>query len=192
MATETRLMTGFPRLCTLTPKWSDHQSDRTTGREPPMKKRSIRLLGAMAALALLAACGSDDDDNSSSAETTAAASATTAGGSDTTAGSETTAAGSETTTGGTVDASALDNNGDGKVVFGIAAAGPADDGAYYQAVVDEAKSVSADNGFEDPIVVDNIQAADAATAMSDLAEQGVDVIIVGASEIAEPLPQLVD
>ena len=73
-------------------------------------------------------------------------------------------------------------------MFGIAAAGPADDGAYYQAVVDAAKELSTDNGFEDPIVVDNIQAADAATAMGDLAQQGVDVIIVGASEIAEPLP----
>ena len=76
-------------------------------------------------------------------------------------------------------------------MFGIAAAGPADDGAYYQAVVDAAKKLSTDNGFEDPIVVDNIQAADAATAIGDLAQQGVDVIIVGASEIAEPLPDLI-
>ena len=89
------------------------------------------------------------------------------------------------------EANALDTNGDGKVVFGIAAAGPADDGAYYQAVVDAAKQLSKDNGFDDPIVVDNIQAADAATAIGDLAQQGVDVIIVGASEIAEPLPQLI-
>ena len=40
-------------------------------------------------------------------------------------------------------------------------------------------------------MVDNIQAADAATAIGDLAQQNVDVIIVGASEIAEPLPQLI-
>ena len=53
------------------------------------------------------------------------------------------------------------------------------------------KTLSTENGFEDPIVVDNIQAADAATAMGDLAQQGVDVIIVGASEIAEPLPDLI-
>ena len=76
-------------------------------------------------------------------------------------------------------------------MFGIAAAGPADDGAYYQAVVDAAKKISTENGFEQPIVVDNIQAADAATSIGDLAQQGVDVIIVGASEIAEPLPQLI-
>lgn len=89
-------------------------------------------------------------------------------------------------------ANALDTNGDGKVVFGIAAAGPADDGAYYQAVVDAAKQLSTENGFADPIVVDNIQAADAATLIGDLAQQGVDVIIVGASEIAEPLPALIE
>jgi basic membrane protein A and related proteins len=77
------------------------------------------------------------------------------------------------------------------VVIGIAAAGPADDGAYYQAVVDAAKQISADNGFAEPVVFDNIQAADAATAIGDLAQQNVDVIIVGASEIAEPLPQLI-
>ena len=86
---------------------------------------------------------------------------------------------------------ALDTNGDGTVVFGIAAAGPADDGAYYQAVVDAAQTLSEENGFGEPIVVDNIQAADAATAIADLAQQAVDVIIVGASEIAEPLPQLI-
>jgi basic membrane protein A and related proteins len=87
--------------------------------------------------------------------------------------------------------SALDTNGDGKVVFGIAAAGPADDGAYYQAVVDAAKKLSTDNGFAAPIVVDKIEAADAERAIGDLAQQSVDVIIVGASEIAEPLPKLI-
>ena len=58
-------------------------------------------------------------------------------------------------------------------------------------MVDAAKELSEENGFAEPIVVDNIQAADAATAIGDLAQQGVDVIIVGASEIAEPLPQLI-
>ncbi len=108
---------------------------------------------------------------------------------DGTAATEPTATDAPATTAAAV--SDLDTNGDGKVVFGIAAAGPADDGAYYQAVVDAAKTLSKENGFADPIVVDNIQAADAATAMGDLAQQGVDVIIVGASEIAEPLPELI-
>jgi basic membrane protein A len=100
--------------------------------------------------------------------------------------------GAAATTGGTGTATDLDTNGDGRVQFGIAAAGPRDDGAYYEAVVIAATELAEENGFEEPIVVDNIQAADAATSIGDLAQQGVDVIIVGASEIAEPLPQLIE
>ena len=77
------------------------------------------------------------------------------------------------------------------MVFGVAAAGPRDDGAYYQALVDEVEAFSEENGYEDPIVVDNITAEDAATELANLAEQGVDMIIVGASEIADPLADLI-
>lgn len=133
-----------------------------------MIKRHL-FIGTVAIFSLFAAsCGSDDSESSDTQAPTTEAPATTA-----------------------PVASPLDTNNDGKVVFGIAAAGPADDGAYYQAAVDAAKQLSIENGFEPPIVVDNIQAADAATALADLAQQGVDVIIVGASEIAEPLPQLI-
>ncbi len=88
------------------------------------------------------------------------------------------------------DILAFDSNGDGEVRIGIAAAGPRDDGAYYQAVVDAAEQFSADNGFGEVIVVDNIQSADAATELSNLAQQPVDILIVGASEIAEPMGDL--
>jgi len=156
-----------------------------------------------AALALIsvvaAACGSDN--KSSSATTVAAPAATQAAGTTaatTAATTPATAAAATTAAGSAAPASSaagtptnLDTNGDGKVVFGIAAAGPADDGAYYQAVVDAAKEISKANGFADQIVVDNIQAADAETVIGDLAQQGVDVMIVGASEIAEPLPSLI-
>ena len=174
----------------------------------------------VAATLVVVACGGDDDDSSEStgAASTAAGAETTAGaattaGTGTTAGTETTSGGSEPDTtegtssseapdgstepsgsegtaasGGSVD---LDLNADGEIVVGIAAAGPADDGAYYQAVVDAVQQLSEENGFSEPVVVENIQAADAATAIGDLAQQGVDVIIVGASEIAEPLPQLI-
>ncbi len=93
---------------------------------------------------------------------------------------------------GSGDILAFDANGDGEVVIGIAAAGPRDDGAYYQAVVEAAEHFSAENGFGELIVVDNIDAADAATDLANLAQQGVDIIIVGASEIAEPLPDLAE
>lgn len=133
-----------------------------------MRKQHL-VIGLAAIFSLVAAsCGSDNSASPDTQAPTTEAPATTA-----------------------PVASPLDTNNDGKVVFGIAAAGPADDGAYYQAAVDAAKQLSIDNGFEPPIVVDNIQAADAATALADLAQQGVDVIIVGASEIAEPLPDLI-
>jgi basic membrane protein A len=87
--------------------------------------------------------------------------------------------------------SALDTNGDGKVLFGVATPGPRDDGGYYQALVDKVTEYSKQNGFEDPIIVDNIKRPDAASELTNLAEQNVDVIAVGASEIADPLPDLV-
>ena len=87
---------------------------------------------------------------------------------------------------------AFDANGDGTITLGVAAAGPRDDNGYYQSLVDFAETFSADNGFAPPIVSDNIGAEEAAQAMSDLAQQGVDIIFVGASEIAEPLPDLTE
>lgn len=87
---------------------------------------------------------------------------------------------------------AFDANGDGAITIGVAAAGPRDDNGYYQSLVDFAEQFSADNGFADPIVSDNIGAEEAAQAMSDLAQQGVDIMFVGASEIAEPLPDLTE
>ena len=173
------------------------------GGTSTMRKRPNRLLAGLAALMLIAAaCGDDDDSGTDAPSGTDAATAetsaeptdtTAAAGTETTAGASEHDAASEDTeaTAAAGVGEALDTNGDGKVVFGIAAAGPADDGAYYQAVVDAAKTLSEENGFGEPIVVDNIQAADAATAIADLAQQPVDVIIVGASEIAEPLPQLI-
>ena len=86
----------------------------------------------------------------------------------------------------------FDANGDGTITIGVAAAGPRDDNGYYQSLVNFAESFSADNGFAEPIVSDNIGSAEAAQSMADLAQQGVDIIFVGASEIAEPLPDLTE
>lgn len=159
-------------------------------------------LAAFAALTLLvAACGDDEDD---AADTTAApaaseapaetdAPAATDAPAETDAPADTDAPGDTEAPGVTGDiASTLDTNGDGVVVIGVAAAGPRDDGGYYQALVDKVEEVSADNGFEDPIIVDNINSEDAATELANLADQGVDMIAVGASEIADPLDDLIE
>ena len=55
-----------------------------------------------------------------------------------------------------------------------------------------AETFSADNNFAPPIVSDNIGPAEAAQSISDLAQQGVDILMVGASEIAEPLADLTE
>ena len=161
------------------------------------QRRRSRLHGAVAGLAacalVLAACGSDDDSGSG-ATATDAPDSTEATAETTDAMTETTDAMTETTdaSSGGGDILAFDANGDGEVRIGIAAAGPRDDGAYYQAVVDAAEQFSAENGFGEVIVVDNIQAADAATELENLAQQPVDILIVGASEIAEPMPDLAE
>lgn len=86
----------------------------------------------------------------------------------------------------------FDSDGDGTVTVGVAAAGPRDDGGYVEGLVGFTETWAADNGFPDPIVVDNIGADEAAQSMSDLAQQGVDLMFVGASEIAEPLGDLTE
>jgi basic membrane protein A and related proteins len=157
-----------------------------------MRKPTIAL-AALAALSLVAAaCGGDDDPVSTDAPTatTAAPSAATDAPVETTAAPAATDPAPETTA-AMLEGLDLDTNGDGTVVFGIAAAGPRDDGAYYQALVDTATSISEANGYAEPIVVDNITTEDAATELANLAEQGVDAIFVGASEIADPLTDLV-
>jgi len=161
-----------------------------------MRKTHIAL-AAIAALSLVAASCGDDEETATTDAATEATDAPTevtdAPTEATDAVTETTAAEAESpdTTGAPAEGVDLDTNGDGTVLFGIAAAGPRDDGGYYQALVDKATSISADNGYGEPIVVDNITTEDAATELANLAEQGVDVILVGASEIADPLTDLV-
>ena len=158
----------------------------------------MKFIAALAALSLVAAaCGDDDEESTSTdAPTEATEADTPATEAPSTEAPSTEAPSTEapSTEPPSTEAAApldLDTNGDGTVVFGIAAAGPRDDGGYYQALVDEAIAVSEENGYGDPIVVDNITTEDAATELANLAEQGVDTIFVGASEIADPLTDLI-
>lgn len=161
---------------------------------------AIALLTATCLVAFFAAaCGDDDDDTSDPPTTTAAPPATTEAAPATTDAPPPTAAEPDapTTTAAPpttlppLDCSSLDANGDNEVRIGVATAGPRDDGAYYQALVDFVEEFSAANEcFGDPIVVDNIDASEAATELSNLAQQDVDIIAVGAGEIAEPLAEL--
>ncbi len=167
----------------------------------------LRLLTLLAALALVAAaCGSSDDGDAADESTEDVASDDTVDeaeeeqaeedeGSEEDADSEDAMEeeeGSEDEPGADAFVQAFDANGDGTVTIGVAAAGPRDDNGYYQSLTDFAEEFSMENGFAAPIVSDNIGAEEAAQAMSDLAQQGVDIIFVGASEIAEPLPDLTE
>ena len=89
-------------------------------------------------------------------------------------------------------ADAMDYNGDGVVRIGVAVPGDANDGAYYQASVDGAREFAAANGYAEPIYIDKIDQAEAATELRNLADQGLDVIVIAAGEISEPLPDLTE
>jgi basic membrane protein A and related proteins len=154
-------------------------------RKTPLRK--VGAIAVLAALTLAAACGSDDGDADDAGDTTAATEAPT---SEAPAAPSSEAPASEAPGTGGDAATALDKNGDGDVVFGIATPGPRDDGAYYQALVDGVTAFSEENGFAEPVVVDNIPPAEAATQLENLARQNVDVVMVGAGEISDPLNQL--
>lgn len=136
-----------------------------------MKQSMIRGFAAAAVLALVAAaCGGDDGATDEATETTEAAT-------------------EETVPAGLL---ALDANGDGVIQFAVAAAGPANDGAYVQATVDGVKAVAAQYGQPEPIVVDKIESEQSAEKLEAIAQQGADVIVVAASEIAGPLETLTE
>jgi basic membrane protein A len=163
-------------------------------------KRRTTTIAAIAALSLvIAACGGDDDDDAATTDAPAATEAPAAtdapaateapAGTDAPDGSAATA---ETTGGSGGEPFDMDTNADGKIVIGVATPGPRNDGAYYQALVDGVTAFSEENGYEEPIIVDNIKPEEAATQLDGLARQGVDMIAVGAGEIADPLPDLTE
>ena len=150
-----------------------------------MRRHSFRwLAGAIAVFALIAAsCGDDAEEPAVEAEP--AVEEEMAEEEEITGAIEET----DITDVATVD---MDTNGDGRVILGVAAAGPRDDGAYYQALVDAATEIAEAQGWDAPIIIDNIEPAVADTELENLVAQGVDIIAVGAGEIADPLPDLVE
>ena len=153
-----------------------------------MKANFRKPLAALGFAALLfTACGGDD-----SGSTPASEAPTSEAPSSEAPSSEAPSSEAPEDTAPTSGVMALDSNGDGVVQFALALPGPANDGAYYQALVDGVNAFTSANGLPDPIIVDKIEADKAATAMDDLAQQNVDIIAVGASEIAGPLADLTE
>lgn len=148
-----------------------------------MKKRTrVAIVGALAVLSLLAAACGDDDDT-----TTEAPSGNGGGNGGENGGGN----GAETCTQEITDEqmSLVDANGDGTLTIAVATPGSRDDGGYYQALVECVERLTDRNGGE-AIIVDQIPAADAATQIENLAKQGPDIMMIGASEIGQSLPDL--
>lgn len=142
-----------------------------------MKQSTIRGFAAAAVLAVVAvACGGEDGTIDEVTEVTEMPESTEA------ATEETIPAGLQ----------ALDANGDGMIQFAVAAAGPANDGAYVQATVDGVRAIAAQYAQPEPIVVDKIEAEQSAEKLEAIAQQGAEVIVVAASEIAGPLDTLTE
>ncbi|MEN8235000.1 MAG: BMP family ABC transporter substrate-binding protein [Actinomycetota bacterium] len=126
------------------------------------------------------ACSSDDGEESTTTAAPAESTTTAAP-----AESTTTAAPAESTTTAAPDWGAADFNGDGVVRIAVATEGPRDDGGYYQALVETVEQISTEAGYETPLVVDQITAADSGAELENIAAQGVDIIAIGSSGLAE-------
>lgn len=170
-----------------------------------MRHRHMKLPAVLAALALAAAaCGGDSEpapaseDTAAAPTTTEAAPTTTATPAEdmeeeeettTTAEMEeeetTTTAAASTTTEPPPDWGAADFNGDGVVRIAAILDGPRDDGAYYQALVEKVEEISREGGYESPLIVDQVDAADARIELENLVAQNVDVVAIGSSSLAD-------
>ena len=89
------------------------------------------------------------------------------------------------------EADPLDINGDGVVTVGVATAGPRDDGAYYQELVNLAIEFSEDHGWADPVIIDNVEPAVAFNELENLVAQGVDIVAVGSGELSDAVPDII-
>ncbi len=85
----------------------------------------------------------------------------------------------------------LDINGDGQVTVGVATAGPRDDGAFYQELVNLAIEFSAANGWADPVIIDNVEPAVAFNELENLVAQGVDIVAIGSGELSDAVPDMI-
>ena len=146
---------------------------------------SSRLLACLVVLAFFAAaCGDGDGGTIEPTATTSRELPVT----DTTApvgtGTEPTAAVSEPED-ASPDGGAADFNGDGVVRIAVVTEGSRDDGAYYQALVERVESISEAAGYEPPLIVDQVDPANARAELENVVAQGSDVIAIGSSNLAD-------
>jgi basic membrane protein A len=142
-------------------------------------KRHITF-GVVAAVCglLVAACGSSSKTKAA-APTTAASTSTTAA--PTTGSTLPAYIGT-----GKIPAGEPDLQHTGKIVIGVLSPGDTHDQGYYESFVDAANAYAQQKGWK-VITVDKTPAAGAVQAARNLCRQGVDMVAIGASEIANAL-----
>lgn len=92
---------------------------------------------------------------------------------------------------GTVPEGEPDTNGDGKVVIGVLSPGDINDGGYFQSFVDVADAVADEQGWS-VIKTGSVADTDARNAALALCAQGVDMVALGASSLADAVPASTD
>jgi basic membrane protein A len=132
-------------------------------------KRTAALLAAGTCLLVASGCTSDASDSGATPETVVPTEDTT----------------------GTAQAGQPDTNGDGKVVIGVLSPGDIADGGYFQSFVDVADQVAADEGWT-VIKQGSVADTDARNAALALCAQGVDMVALGASSLADAVPASTD
>lgn len=140
----------------------------------------LGIAGAGVATVLLAACASNSATAPSSAP---------AGGSGSSGGSSASGASSASGggAGGTILPGEPDVNGDGKVVIGVLSPGDINDHGYYQSFVDAADQYAKQKGWT-IIKRGSVATSDALNAARALCQQHVDMVALGASELADAIP----
>ncbi len=78
-----------------------------------------------------------------------------------------------------------DFNNDGSVRIAVVTEGARDDGAYYQALVEQVEAISAAEGYESPLIVDQVDPANARSELRNVVAQGADLIAIGSSNLAD-------
>lgn len=83
------------------------------------------------------------------------------------------------------DWGAADFNGDGVVRIAVVTEGARDDGAYYQALVERVESISESAGYDPPLIVDQVDPANARVELENVVAQRADIIAIGSSNLAD-------
>ncbi len=143
-------------------------------------------IAAITAL-VLSSCASN---NASAPKTSAGAGGSTGASTSsaaTTGASSAPASSSGATAGGTALKGEPDVNGDGKVVIGVLSPGDINDHGYYESFVDDAQAYAKAQGWT-VIKRGSVATSDALNAARALCQQHVDMVALGASELADAIP----